>query len=295
MLPMLTGSNVKTESSSAYKKVKFTHKKDDDDDENMLPALKEEKSKSSPHKKTKSTHRKSDDNEEKENFPSKQPKTSRKERYEEDSYDEEYDTEDDSFIDDSEDLNVLKRKSAKQAKRSDSSSESEDGDEEDEDEQDLQSQVNLEKNKPFEYSVDHIGEDARLKEELSKNQVPTNSENLIVELQEKYGPKVDPKVEVETDPKKKKKDQVPPPPFNENEEEEITPAETFVPYKPKKSNIGLKHPDCIVETASLASVDPPDITYELKLPEKVYKKKKLSALQIEAVFYSCELNLFYWQ
>ncbi len=34
------------------------------------------------------------------------------------------------------------------------------------DEQHLQSQLNLEKTKPFEYSVDHIGEDERLKEEL---------------------------------------------------------------------------------------------------------------------------------
>jgi len=84
------------------------------------------------------------------------------------------------------------------------------------DEQDLQSQVNLEKTKPFEYSVDHTSEDERLKEELSKNLGPTNSKNLIVELQEKYGPKLDPKVEVEMDPKKKK-EPLPPPPFNEND------------------------------------------------------------------------------
>lgn len=33
-------------------------------------------------------------------------------------------------------------------------------------------------------------------------------------------------------------------------------------YKPAKLAIGRPHPDPVVETASLAAVEPPDITYE---------------------------------
>lgn len=38
-----------------------------------------------------------------------------------------------------------------------------------------------------------------------------------------------------------------------------TKAATYTPYKPVKLGIGLEHPDRIVETASLASVAPPDV------------------------------------
>lgn len=36
-------------------------------------------------------------------------------------------------------------------------------------------------------------------------------------------------------------------------------------YKPAKLSFGRPHPDPVVETASLAAVEPPDITYQLKV------------------------------
>ena len=72
------------------------------------------------------------------------------------------------------------------------------------------------------------------------------------------------------------------------EEEELGHAETYANYMPSKLQIGLRHPDPIVETSSLASVEPPDIWYRLKMPESVYSEGQLSALQLEAVVYSCQ-------
>jgi hypothetical protein len=50
----------------------------------------------------------------------------------------------------------------------------------------------------------------------------------------------------------------------------------------------VRHPDPIVETSSLASVEPPDVKYNLKLPEKVYSNGALSALQLEAIVYASQ-------
>lgn len=36
-------------------------------------------------------------------------------------------------------------------------------------------------------------------------------------------------------------------------------------YSPAKLPFGVQHPDPVVETASLAAVEPPDVTYELHL------------------------------
>lgn len=52
--------------------------------------------------------------------------------------------------------------------------------------------------------------------------------------------------------------------------------------------IGISHPDPIVETSSLASVEPPDVHYELKIPERIYSKGALSALQLEAIVYASQ-------
>lgn len=38
--------------------------------------------------------------------------------------------------------------------------------------------------------------------------------------------------------------------------------ELYEPYMPKKVKEGVPHPDIIVETASLAAIDPPDPTYK---------------------------------
>ncbi|XP_033106947.1 protein strawberry notch-like isoform X2 [Anneissia japonica] len=74
----------------------------------------------------------------------------------------------------------------------------------------------------------------------------------------------------------------------DEEEAEMSQADTFSNYKPSKSEVGLKHPDLVVETSSLASVQPPDVTYELALPEEVISEGKLSALQLEVVIYACQ-------
>lgn len=43
-----------------------------------------------------------------------------------------------------------------------------------------------------------------------------------------------------------------------------------------------------METASLAAVEPPDITYTLRAHKKLVEAKALSALQLEAVVYACQ-------
>lgn len=58
-------------------------------------------------------------------------------------------------------------------------------------------------------------------------------------------------------------------------------------YMPAKLAFGLPHPDPVVETASLASVEPPDITYELHLDDLV-ASGGLSALQLESIVYACQ-------
>jgi hypothetical protein len=52
--------------------------------------------------------------------------------------------------------------------------------------------------------------------------------------------------------------------------------------------IGCNHPDSIVETSSLASVEPPEVWYNLKMPSRLYSDGSLSALQLEAIVYSCQ-------
>ena len=42
--------------------------------------------------------------------------------------------------------------------------------------------------------------------------------------------------------------------------------ETYSNYKPTKLQIGRQHPDPVVETASLASVEPPDVWLVQFLP-----------------------------
>jgi len=52
--------------------------------------------------------------------------------------------------------------------------------------------------------------------------------------------------------------------------------------------IGIKHPDPVVETASLSSVLPPDVYYRLNIPEEVIDEGKLSALQLESIIYASQ-------
>uniref|UniRef100_A0A8C9FEB3 Protein strawberry notch homolog 2 n=1 Tax=Pavo cristatus TaxID=9049 RepID=A0A8C9FEB3_PAVCR len=75
---------------------------------------------------------------------------------------------------------------------------------------------------------------------------------------------------------------------DEEETEELGQTETYAEYIPSKSKIGKHHPDHVVETSTLSSVPPPDITYSLSLPSSVADKGSLSALQLEAIVYACQ-------
>ena len=57
-------------------------------------------------------------------------------------------------------------------------------------------------------------------------------------------------------------------------------GETFAEYQPKKLKVGRKHPDVVVESASLSSVEPPEIDYQLHIPEHVVDAGLLSSLQV---------------
>ena len=74
----------------------------------------------------------------------------------------------------------------------------------------------------------------------------------------------------------------------EEEEEELGRAETYADYMPSKLKIGIRHPDPVVETSSLSSVQPPEVWYNLSIPEEVIDRGLLSALQLEAITYACQ-------
>uniref|UniRef100_A0A671UBA3 Protein strawberry notch homolog 2 n=1 Tax=Sparus aurata TaxID=8175 RepID=A0A671UBA3_SPAAU len=74
----------------------------------------------------------------------------------------------------------------------------------------------------------------------------------------------------------------------EEETEELGHVDTYAEYKPSKSTIGISHPDIVVETNTLSSVPPPDITYTLSIPEQTINSGLLSALQLEAIIYACQ-------
>merc|ERR1712051_546536 len=77
-------------------------------------------------------------------------------------------------------------------------------------------------------------------------------------------------------------------PGDEEDEEDMGVIETYSNYWPTKLKIGKPHPDPVVETASLASVEPPEVWHDLSLPEETVMEGKLSALQLEAVTYACQ-------
>uniref|UniRef100_A0A672T0V5 Protein strawberry notch homolog 2 n=1 Tax=Sinocyclocheilus grahami TaxID=75366 RepID=A0A672T0V5_SINGR len=72
------------------------------------------------------------------------------------------------------------------------------------------------------------------------------------------------------------------------EAEELGHVDTYADYRPSKSKIGISHPDRVVETNTLSSVPPPDITYTLSIPETTINSGQLSALQLEAIIYACQ-------
>lgn len=54
--------------------------------------------------------------------------------------------------------------------------------------------------------------------------------------------------------------------------------------------VGLRHPDPVVETSSLSSVNPPDVWYRLSIPEEAIDRGCLSALQLEAITYAAQVR-----
>lgn len=86
----------------------------------------------------------------------------------------------------------------------------------------------------------------------------------------------------------------PAPPQEEPSLDEVDDADeaevrdTFMDYVPSKLRFGDPHPDPVVETASLAAVDPPDISYTLAAQEELVTGGRVSALQLEAVVYACQ-------
>uniref|UniRef100_A0A8C3XKG5 Protein strawberry notch homolog 2 n=1 Tax=Chelydra serpentina TaxID=8475 RepID=A0A8C3XKG5_CHESE len=75
---------------------------------------------------------------------------------------------------------------------------------------------------------------------------------------------------------------------DEEETEELGHTETYADYVPSKSKVGKQHPDRVVETSTLSSVPPPDVTYILSLPSSIADNGLLSALQLEAIVYACQ-------
>uniref|UniRef100_T1HTA4 Uncharacterized protein n=1 Tax=Rhodnius prolixus TaxID=13249 RepID=T1HTA4_RHOPR len=72
------------------------------------------------------------------------------------------------------------------------------------------------------------------------------------------------------------------------EEEGMGVAEIYANYMPSKLKIGIKHPDPVVESTSLSSVEPVDVWYQLLIPKTVISTGMLSALQLEAITYACQ-------
>ncbi len=60
----------------------------------------------------------------------------------------------------------------------------------------------------------------------------------------------------------------------------------FVPYVPAKLRGGRPHPAVIVESASMAAVVPPDITYKPHLAAEIISEGRLSDIQLERVIYA---------
>ncbi|XP_045467841.1 protein strawberry notch isoform X1 [Harmonia axyridis] len=76
----------------------------------------------------------------------------------------------------------------------------------------------------------------------------------------------------------------------EVDDEELGVAETYADYMPSKLKLGRKHPDPVVETASLSSVAPADVWYKLSIPDETIRTGALSALQLESITYASQAH-----
>ena len=52
--------------------------------------------------------------------------------------------------------------------------------------------------------------------------------------------------------------------------------------------LGIKHPDSVVETSSLSSVEPQNVWYNPSIPESTIDYGHLSALQLESIVYAAQ-------
>ena len=52
--------------------------------------------------------------------------------------------------------------------------------------------------------------------------------------------------------------------------------------------LGIKHPDPVVETSSMSSIESPDVFYKLSIPEHTIDYGDLSALQLESIVYASQ-------
>ncbi|XP_053952000.1 protein strawberry notch [Anastrepha ludens] len=81
-----------------------------------------------------------------------------------------------------------------------------------------------------------------------------------------------------------------PPEEEEVDYEEMGVAETYAEYWPAKLKLGKKHPDPVVETASLSSVEPCDVYFKLSIPPETINNGYLSALQLESITYASQAH-----
>ena len=74
----------------------------------------------------------------------------------------------------------------------------------------------------------------------------------------------------------------------QRQKQEKLSESVFEPYRPAKFRVhgAKKHPTALVESAPMAAVDPPDVTYELSLPKSVIEKGQLSDIQLENIAYA---------
>lgn len=90
---------------------------------------------------------------------------------------------------------------------------------------------------------------------------------------------------------------------NEMDFGETYNKDVFHNYVPQKVHIGHLHPDPVVETkycyhiglmsSALAAVTPPDIFYELHLPQKIIDDSLLSSLQLETIIYASQRHCLF--
>mmetsp|Transcript_13450 Transcript_13450/g.43812 ORF Transcript_13450/g.43812 Transcript_13450/m.43812 type:complete len:544 (+) Transcript_13450:67-1698(+) len=74
----------------------------------------------------------------------------------------------------------------------------------------------------------------------------------------------------------------------EEDDEDAMEEVEFADYAPAKLKVGGPHPDPVVENASLAAVEPPDLGEDplADLPEEIVEENRLSGLQLESIAYA---------